>query len=63
MNNMFVRFTCDCWDKPSCTHGSSAVTVVIGDCEVAYPVDSVVDASIKSKALKVCEYTCPIALP
>ena len=57
-----MRFNCDCWDKPSCPHGSSALTVVIGDCELAHPVDSVVDASTKSKALKVCEYKYPIAL-
>ena len=49
-----MRFTCDCWDKPSCSHGSSVVTVVIGDCELAHPVGSVIDQPTNSKALKVC---------
>ena len=53
MNNFLVRFNCECWGKPSCSHGSSAVTVVIRDCELAYPVGSVVDQLTNSKALKV----------
>ena len=48
-----MRFNCDCWDKPSCTHGPSAATVVIGDCELAHPVDSLVVQPTNSKSLKV----------
>ena len=53
-----MRFSCDCWDKPSCTHGPSAANVVIGDCELAHPVDSLVDQPTNSKALKV--YCVPL---
>ena len=48
-----MRFNCNCSDKPSCTHGPSAVTVVMGDCELAHPVDSLIDQPTNSKALKV----------
>ena len=48
-----MRFNCDCWDKPSCTHGLSAATVVIGNCELAHPVDSMIEQTTNSKALKV----------
>ena len=58
VSNLFVRFNCNCWDKPSCTHGPSAATVVIGDCELAHPVDSLVDEPINSKAMKV--YCIPL---
>ena len=50
-----MRFNCDCWDKPSCTH---VVTVVIGNCELAHPVDSLIDQPTSSKALKV--YCIPL---
>ena len=53
MNNLFARFNCDCWDSPTCVHGSSAVTVVIGYCELAHPVESMVNGPTQSKALKV----------
>ena len=53
-----MRFNCDCWDRPSCTHGKSAVTVVIGSCELAHPVDSLVDQPTNSKAMKV--YCIPL---
>jgi len=48
-----VRFNCDCWASPACVHGSSGVTVVVGGCELAYPVGSIVDGQTSSKALKV----------
>ena len=53
VSNLFVRFNCDCWDRPSCTHGPSVVTVVIGYCELAHPVDSLVVQQTNSKGLKV----------
>ena len=49
-----MQFNCNCWASPTCTHGSSAVTVVIRDCELARPVGSVVDGLTNSRALKVC---------
>lgn len=52
VSNLFVKFNCDCWDSPSCHHGSSGVTVVIGNCEKAYPIDSLI-GSPNSKALQV----------
>ena len=56
VNNLYVRFNCDCWASPTYVHGSSRATVVIGDCESAYPVGSLIDGPNNSKALKVHLY-------
>lgn len=54
-SNLFVKLNCNCWDSWTCIHGSSAVTVVIGGCELAYQVESMVNGSTKSKALKLLD--------
>ena len=56
VNSLYMRFNCDCWASPTCVHGSSGAMVVIGDCESAYPVGSLIDGTNNSKALKVYLY-------
>ena len=56
VNNLYVRFNCDCWDSLICVHGSSGATVIIGNRESACPVGSPIDNPNSSKTLKVCLY-------
>ena len=63
VNNLFVKFDCNCWASRGCIHGSSGLIVVIKDCGLAYPVYSLVDGTTNSKAMKVYYIISSLVLP